>query len=514
MKATALIRSLVPVIMTIAAAIYSALLMVAGGIQEIPRRSRGISNKGHRGDAFIEGVYTGRDDGLMYTFTHAHGLRPVPSGAAPDGAVATPKSQAGLEALLNDHDAFNKMLDLVIDEKLGDRVAEGVTAALEQTPGFSKRPNELANPNPGDPASGAWGADDPKIARTATLMMARSLNGSYPKGFGEFLSAMHPIVQQRIGVDERLKALNESQGSDGGFLVPEEFSTTLFALALEAAVIRPRARVVPMTTLSQRWPAIRDSSHATNVFGGVQAYWTPEAGSVTHSQPTFGQIQLLAKKLTGYTSASQELLADSGIAIAELITSLFGPAIAYFEDDAFINGVGAGQPLGLINADALITVPKETGQVATTLVKENLDKMFARMLPSSYNNAVWIANTDVIPALLSLSQSVGTGGNSVMVMNIQDAPTFTIYGRPVIFTEKCQTLGTAGDIYFVDLSYYLIGDRQSLEMSASEHVLFTTGQTVYRFTERVDGRPWLDTPLTPRFGTNTLSPFVALATRA
>jgi len=197
-----------------------------------------------------------------------------------------------------------------------------------------------------------------------------------------------------------------------------------------------------------------------------------------------------------------------------LLGRMFPEALAYFEDDAFINGDGAGEPLGILNADALITVTKETGQAATTLVAENLDKMYSRMLPSSVGNAVWIAHPDTFPQLASLSRAVGTGGSAIWVSNISDGPPSSIYGRPLIFSEKAQTLGTAGDIYFVDLSYYVVADRQAVTMAASEHVRFTNDEMVWRFVERIDGRPWIDSALTPRNGSNTLSPFVNLAARA
>ncbi len=438
--------------------------------------------------------------------------------------LKAPKTQAELEEYMNEPESFMAMIGKQIAEgvekrlddqasRIRDEAEAGTKAALE---GHAKRPvpEGIANPTNGEGMTHAWSLDDLPTSKLATRRAAKKLDGSFDV-FGEFLTAINPEVQKLHGVHEHLfKVLGESSGDAGGFLVPDAYSSELFRLDLEASVVRPRARIVPMASLTQRWPAIRDTTHATNVFGGVIAQWLAEGGSVTASDPTFSQITLTAKKLTGYTTAGNELLADSAIALEALITDLFGTALPYFEDDAFINGVGGGQPDGLLNADALITVAKETGQAATTLVKRNLDKMFSRMLPSSASRAVWIAHSDTIPELLNLSQEVGTGGNAVMVMNIADAPAFVIYGRPVIFTEKCQTLGTAGDIFFVDLSYYLIGDRQALEMAASPHVRFTNDETVYRFIQRVDGRPWLDSDLTPRNGTTTISPFVHLATRS
>jgi len=250
------------------------------------------------------------------------------------------------------------------------------------------------------------------------------------------------------------------------------------------------------------------------VFGGVQAFWIPESGTITASEPTFGQVQFRAKKLVGHTIVTNELLADSASALEALLTRLFGQTHAYFEDDAFINGDGAGEPVGIINADALVSVPKETGQAAATIVVENIDKMFSRMLPTSVPNAVWMANPDTFPQLVAMARNVGTGGSPVWISNIVGGPPASIYGRPVIFSEKCQTVGTVGDIYFVDFSHYIIADRQSMTMSASQHVRFTTDETMFRFTSRLDGRPWLESALTPRFGANTLSPYVALATRS
>ena len=336
------------------------------------------------------------------------------------------------------------------------------------------------------------------------------------KHLGDFLTATFQAGHRGQPADSvGLKALGEGGGAEGGFLVPEDFRAELLMLALEDSIVRPRARIFPMSRESMTFPMIKESTRATNVFGGVQAFWNAEAADLSSdaSQPAFGRATYNAHKLTGYTVASNELLADSAIGLEAVILSMFGPALGFFEDISFIEGTGAGQPLGIKDSNPLITVAKETGQAATTMVTENFDKMFMRMLPQSRGRAVWAMHYDVIPQLLALSRAVGTGGAPVMMMNIANAPVFTIYGRPVLFTEKCQTLGTLGDVYFADFSYYTIGDRQALEMATSMHVKFTTDEIVWRFIQRVDGRPWLTSALTPRNGSTTISPFVTLAAR-
>ena len=396
-----------------------------------------------------------------------------------------PETQAELESLLNDR----------IQAKTGEAVTNAVKDVMARA-GAKRLPDAV------DYNKDALGASE---------------DGKF-KSRGEFFQKVYE-AGNGLGIDPRLmhtRNLGESFGDAGGFLVPEEFRPDLMMIPLEQSIIRPRAFTMPMSSQSLRIPAVKDTSHATNVFGGVSASWGSEAEDISSStnQPAFGQVVLDAHKLTGYTVVSNELVQDSAIAVDTLLSRMFGEAIAYFEDVAFISGTGAGQPQGILNSECLVTVAKETGQAATTILKENLDKMYARLLPSSHGNAVWIANPDIFPQLASLSQSVGTGGGPVWVSQMAGGPPTSIYGKPVIFTEKAQTLGTVGDIMLVDLSYYLIGDRQALTTSASPHVRFTTQETVFLFSERLDGRMWLDSAITPRTGSNTLSPAVALATRS
>jgi HK97 family phage major capsid protein len=301
--------------------------------------------------------------------------------------------------------------------------------------------------------------------------------------------------------------------ADGGFLVPEVLRAELLALALESGITRPRATVIAMEGGRVPIPTVDDTSHASSVFGGVVCYWTEEAGALQESVASFSRVVLDAKKLTAYAVASSELLQD-GSAFSGFLTSKLPQALAWFEDDAFMNGSGVGEPQGWLNASASVSVTKESGQAADTVVWENIVKMYARMLPSSLGSAVWVASHDTFPELATMALSVGTGGSAIWLNNGVQGPPMTILGRPVLFTEKVNTLGTAGDINFVDFSYYLIGDRQAIQADTSPHYRFQNDQTTVRFIERVDGRPWIQSAITPNQGSNTLSPFVQLETRS
>jgi HK97 family phage major capsid protein len=304
--------------------------------------------------------------------------------------------------------------------------------------------------------------------------------------------------------------------SDGGFLVPETLRSQLLEVALETAVVRPRATVVPMESARVPFPMIDSTSNASSVFGGMVAYWGEEGATLTDSSAKFGRIVLDAKKLTGLSAVPNELLSDSLISFSALIERLWPEAVSFYEDVAFLGGSGTGEPLGLIGASnpASVAVTAETGQATGTVLYENIVKQYSRMLPSSLSRAVWIVSPDTIPELFTMALSVGTGGNAIFVANAQGPAPLTIFGRPVIVSEKASAVGTRGDVVFVDLSYYLVGDRQQMSVSSSTDYNFGSDKTTFRIIQRVDGRPWLQSAITPRNGsTNTLSPFVEIASR-
>jgi HK97 family phage major capsid protein len=359
---------------------------------------------------------------------------------------------------------------------------------------------------------------------------ARVADKYNPKAPGAKLDDMFPDVrdfmsaiwhgartQDAMNNQHKIKEIMNSFGStvpaDGGFLIPEYLRSELLRVALEKALVRSRARVVPMETLTVPFPMIDTTSNASNIYGGVTAYWTEEAASLTDSSPTFGRVKLEAKKLTAYSEIPNELFADSIISLQMFINEIFPEAIAWFEDVAFIRGSGVGEPLGFLNSAATVTVNKESGQPSGTIVWENIVKMYARMLPSSLDSAVWICHIDTFPELATMALSIGTAGSAIWLNNGVGPAPMSILGRPVVFTEKVNSLGTAGDINFVDLSYYLIGDRQAIQADTSPHYRFQNDQTTVRFIERVDGRPWIQSAITPNQGTNTLSPYVQLQTR-
>ena len=359
--------------------------------------------------------------------------------------------------------------------------------------------------------------------------MGAQVNGlDYSKSMGGFLQAIwhraeadYPDRRESYQAFRRSlqNALSERVPSQGGFLVPEILRSQILMVALEQAVVRPRARIIPMDSLRVPYPTIDDTTHTSTVYGGVFGSWTEESATIPVSQPAFGRIVLEAKKLTASTTIPNELLHDATAALDQWFNEMFPIAIAWFEDVAFIAGSGTGQPQGFLNSPCAITGPARAGGAGTAIQYTDLAALYARLLPNSLNSAVWLCSPDVLPSLLNLVTASGIAP-PLWLPNMSAAGGYpgggdgsgyhyNILGRPLIVSEKMPALNAAGCIALVDFGYYLLGDRQAMTISSSEHYLFANDLTIFRIVERLDGRTWIQSAITPENGSaNTLSPVV------
>ena len=318
---------------------------------------------------------------------------------------------------------------------------------------------------------------------------------------------------------QQLKNFSSDIPSDGGYLIPEKLRSELLSVALEMAVVRPRARVIPMETLRVPFPSIDSTTNVNSVYGGISGYWTEEGGQLNESQARFGRVVLEARKLTAFAKVPSELMSDSLISFSAFIDQMFPEALAFFEDTAFLTGNGVGQPLGVLNGAAAVSVTRDT---SSEVRFEDIIAMYARMLPQSLRRAVWLVSNKVLTQLLNLrmiqqnvagTENVGVASPGLLLPGGQaiGAPQMTMLGLPIVVSEKVPDLGAAGDISLIDFGFYLIGDRQAMQARQSDERYFETDEVAFRIIERVDGRPWIQSAITPANGGDSLSPIVKLA---
>jgi HK97 family phage major capsid protein len=311
--------------------------------------------------------------------------------------------------------------------------------------------------------------------------------------------------------------LNEGIGSQGGFLVDTDRAGGILQRVYDTGDLLRRVDMVGLSANSNgmTFNAVNETSRADGSrMGGIRAYWTAEGGTKTASQPEFRQLELKLKKVVGLVYATDELLQDAS-ALESWIMSNLPDELRFVVEDAIVNGTGVGMPQGILVSAGLVSVPKEDGQFADTVVVPNIVKMWSRMWGRSRRNAIWLVHQDLEPQLFQLAIPVGTGGQAVYMPagGLSASPFATLMGRPVVPAEYCQTVGTVGDIILADMSQYQMIEKGGIQQASSIHVQFVYDETVFRFVYRCDGESKWNSALTPKNGTNTVSPFVALASR-
>jgi len=337
------------------------------------------------------------------------------------------------------------------------------------------------------------------------------------RSLGEQMMAVYRASNPAGKIDARLttrsaNGLNETNPSDGGFLVQKDFVTDLLKRTYETGVLASKVKKIPLTTNANgiKINAIDEDSRANGSrWGGIQTYWENEADQISGSKPKFRTMDLSLKKLTGLCYVTDELMQDAA-ALENVIREGFAEEFGFKIDDVILSGSGAGQPLGILNSGSLVTVAKETNQTAKITV-ENLVKMWSRLWSRSRASAIWYINPEIEPYLYTLT--VGDRPVYIPAGGLSEAPYATLFGRPVMPLEQCSALGQVGDIILADFGQYLLIDKGGVNATSSIHVRFLYDENVFRFIYRVDGQPVWNKALTPYKGSASVSPFVTLATR-
>jgi HK97 family phage major capsid protein len=400
----------------------------------------------------------------------------------------------------------------VTDDPIAAAIAKGLDGALA---GFTRGLDQIIQQTLKQFAD----AQAQSRRNAAPILFGPGGDGDPKKSFGDWALAVarndRGYLEKHYGSKfnewQTKAALGESSGVTGGYTVPPEFYQQLLTIMAEQTFIRPRAFVVPMGSATLQMPYLDvttvQSAGVSPFFGGVQMYWTAEAQTRTETEPQFKQMELRAWELSGYSVSSNVLLQDSIVGLEKFLMTLFAKAIAWYEEYAFLQGSGTGKPQGMLAAPATIPV---TRAGSNQIQFADVATMWSKLLPVSWNSAVWAFSPSAIPQLLQLKD----GNNRAIFISIDQGitktPTWSLLGRPAIPTEKLPALGTKGDLMLVDPQFYVIGDRMQIEIAASEHVNFLKNQMTWRVVERVDGQPWMDKPVTLQDGSTQVSPFVAL----
>lgn len=244
---------------------------------------------------------------------------------------------------------------------------------------------------------------------------------------------------------------------------------------------------------------------------GIQAFWGSELGQMAKSKINVDPRRVEVHKLYAFSSISEEELADAPL-LGSRLTKKASQAIRWKANSAIVAGNGVGKPKGWRASGGAISVAKESGQAADTIVAANIAKMYSRLLEGSHSRAFWMVNSDVLPQLMTMT--VGNQPIWLAPNGFINAPGGMLMGRPVYFSEHSKTIGDKYDIELIDPMGYYAAMRQGITEAQSMHLYFDYDAQAFRWRFRMGGQGHLSAAVTPNNGSNTKSHFITLAARA
>ena len=275
---------------------------------------------------------------------------------------------------------------------------------------------------------------------------------------------------------EMSNALQIGTDSEGGYLVPDEYETTLVEALEEENIFRKLAHVISTSSGDRKIPVVASKGSAS---------WVDEEGTIPDSDDAFSQVSIGAYKLGTLIKVSNELLNDNVFNLESYISKEFARRIGAKEEDAFFNGNGTGKPVGIFNATGGAEVGV-TAASATAITADEIIDLFYSLKAPYRKKAVWILNDATIKTIRKLKDN---NGNYLWQPALTAGTPDTILGRPVYTSSYVPTIAAgAKTIAFGDFSYYWIADRAGRNFKKLSELYAANDQTGFVATQRVDGK--------------------------
>ena len=354
--------------------------------------------------------------------------------------------------------------------------------------------------------------NEPRVANSGTLI-ADGVTGTDRniKSLTDFfLAVKNGNVQRLDKVYGATKDLGDLTGTNGGYLIPEQFNVDLMNGIRTQSEIIGLCRTQNVTTSYGRYPmpdvtVVPTANVGQTAFAAGMTTTVKASGSAyTETTPALKMLQFTIHTIGGFVDVTKELIADSAFSIDQLFNNLAGEAIRAKQEYGIIRGTGVGEYLGFLNADASIGIDADTDNA---FVYADAAEIRSRHYTMNQATTRWIANDTAFVDFVNMQ--LGANGNSVLGTVTMNGKTYqTLFGIPIVYNQHMSASNTAGDIALVDFSAYMRFIRSGFSVFYTPHQKATEGLDVFVFNIREDGKPMFPNKITLADGSTTISPFV------
>ncbi len=352
-------------------------------------------------------------------------------------------------------------------------------------------------PKPGMPTG------DPAASKPAFRNLGHFVRNIWEARHGNMSEELREYAR---AMEAGFRAMNISDGTSLGFLIPDTFEAGTLQLVGPGGWIRQRAQIIP----AGEYPDARFRKRvlkqgAGGVYSGILVNYTGEGNApVDESKLEYFLFTLdpSDKKIGLFYITSDESLQNPTAVTADMESSFRG-ALAELEDDLFINGDGVGKPKGILNSSGIRLIDRNT---TLDFKFEDVLQMAKYMYPRAVKRN-WEITLDLYDKVGGM---VDAGSRYIMITGdaTKGIPDI-LHGRPIHWSEAQPAKGVRGDVILADWSFYYIKDGSGPFFATDPYNRFLEGEIRVKMTVKMDGDTWVKEPLTLKNGME-VSPFVVL----
>ncbi len=378
-------------------------------------------------------------------------------------------------------------LDARIDE-IGDEIKRREAA--------DKREAELKKPLPrqADP-----GTTEPVASPAASAVAGQPLTLNTGRhdfilqpGTPEHARAMESYRQDFAGHmrdPRRNVTLQVASDPGGGYLTPIQVVAGLIQALDNMVFMRRLATVLPPTNAKSLGVVTLENDPS-------DADWTseiPASALTADTTMSFGKRDFSPTLLAKLVKMSQKLLRCADMDIESLVVQRLAYKFGVVEENKFLNGTGASQPLGIFTAsnDGVPTTRDVTASSTTAFTGDDLIETLYGCKEQYRNNGVWITSREGVKRARKLKDG---NGQYLWQPGLQAGQPATILNRPVYESEYAPSTFTTG-LYvaiFADLKAgYWIADGLGLAYQTLLELFAATNQVGIIARKETDGAPVL-----------------------
>lgn len=274
------------------------------------------------------------------------------------------------------------------------------------------------------------------------------------------------------------RALSKLTAAAGANTVRVSFYEQLMAHLIEVAGLMQAGPTVLNTTSGEQIQVPKTTAHST-------APLIAEAGTITASDPTFGQVPLDAYKYAFLLQVSNELLTDTSIDLEGYLAMQAGRALGNALGAQLITGTGSSQPQGVAPV-ATVGVTGGAGVVGAFTADNLIDLYFSVIAP--YRNSTscaWLMRDLTLGAVRKLKD---TTNQYLWQPSLQVGAPDTLLGKPVVTDPTVAAVAlSARSVLFGDFSQYFVRLVNGIRFERSDDFAFSTDLVTYRAIIRGDG---------------------------